>query len=160
LATNAGLATTNAEQTTENTGLSTRTMDPSNTELTTANMALDTNTEQTKETLSTVEDTDNESPPVLATTIPTAGANLETVTSVQLYGTIRGEESTTSGKAHYYTIINTFLLSEAEPKNVIVNPPPKFGNDCQPRAWARACKVSKFYNFQASLNHRANACSC
>jgi hypothetical protein len=26
-----------------------------------------------------------------------------------------------------------FLLSEAQPKNAIVNPPPKFGNDCQPR---------------------------
>jgi hypothetical protein len=55
-------------------------------------------------------------------------------------------------------------------------PPSKFGNDCQLRACARApapgqftfftifphpcpptCHVSKFYTFQALLNHRANA---
>jgi hypothetical protein len=75
-----------------------------------------------------------------------------------------------------------FLLSEAQPKNTIVNPSPPnletivshtrapaqfifFSYNFSPALRVKCHnfairQVPKFYNFQALLNHRANACSC
>jgi hypothetical protein len=72
-----------------------------------------------------------------------------------------------------------FLLSEVKHKNALVNPPPKFGNECKhlreciSERKARVmlqfyiCKIlQQFYFFtilsfsSASLNHKRNACSC
>jgi hypothetical protein len=44
------------------------------------------------------------------------------------------------------------------------SPPPKFGNDCKQLGEHPLIIYNftfiQFYNFHASLNHRANACSC
>jgi hypothetical protein len=78
-----------------------------------------------------------------------------------------------------------FLLIEAQPKNALVNPPPKKWKWMQALARASnlhffghfftysftySCRIFlqfyncsrllQFYNFQATLNHTANACSC
>jgi hypothetical protein len=57
----------------------------------------------------------------------------------------------------------------AQPKKSLVTPPPQFGNESkhlrelmcisEREAHARLYILLQFYNFQASLNHRANACS-
>jgi hypothetical protein len=84
----------------------------------------------------------------------------------------------------------SFLLSDAQTQKANITPPQKNGNDCQPCASATAPAQYTFFsifldraitfvqlynynftitilkcnfkkaNFQASLNHRANACSC
>jgi hypothetical protein len=70
-----------------------------------------------------------------------------------------------------------FLLSEAHPKNALVNLPPQKKDWKQMQTFnftharyifyfyftKHLCSILhflQFYNFQASLNHRANACSC
>jgi hypothetical protein len=67
-----------------------------------------------------------------------------------------------------------FLLSKARPKKALVNPPPQIWKQMQTlkrararfwacghiRAWGTILHFFQFYNFQASLNHRANPCSC
>jgi hypothetical protein len=66
-----------------------------------------------------------------------------------------------------------FLLSKAQPKNGIVTPQIwkqlsatrvtaqfTFFHTIFPHPRPPTRQVSKFYHFQASLNHRANACSC
>jgi hypothetical protein len=67
------------------------------------------------------------------------------------------------------TILKQFLLTEAQPKNALINPSPNFGKECKNLREHRHIRVGgtgttlpilQFYNFQASLNHRANACSC
>jgi hypothetical protein len=65
--------------------------------------------------------------------------------------------------------------SKTQPKNALVTPPLKFRNDCKhlrEHALIRVRGVRditllhtishflQFYNFKASLNHRANTCSC
>jgi hypothetical protein len=63
-----------------------------------------------------------------------------------------------------------FLLSEALPKNALVTPPQKNGNDCKLLRESVLFRARgmldvtishfiQFYNFQASLNHRENSCS-
>jgi hypothetical protein len=51
-----------------------------------------------------------------------------------------------------------FLLSEAQQKNAIVNPPPKFGNDCQQHARPRACPSNFFEQFYIQLYIQFNNC--
>jgi hypothetical protein len=75
---------------------------------------------------------------------------------------------------HMYTP-RQFLLNEAQPKNALVTPAPQIRKPMQ--TFKREHSMLKFYiqyysagvqfyislqyyNFQASLNHRANACSC